>query len=48
MGDALFLEEHIRWKSLNRRTNGRTPRYISQKWMKITTSVTECSERCWS
>jgi hypothetical protein len=45
MEDALFPEEHSTWKSLNRRIDGCTPKYISQKWMDISTSAMECDER---
>jgi hypothetical protein len=44
-GGCPLPEERNMWKSLNRRTDGHTPTYILQKWMKITTSAMECGKR---
>jgi hypothetical protein len=43
--DALLPEERNTWKGQNRRTDNRTPTYISQRWTKIATSVKECGDR---
>jgi hypothetical protein len=32
-------------KSKNRCTDSRTPKYISQRWMKVATSTKECGVR---
>jgi hypothetical protein len=44
-GGCSFLEERDTWKSYNRRTDGHTPMYISQRWMKIATNVMKCGDK---
>jgi hypothetical protein len=45
MGVGLLLEAHSTWKQQNRHTDGHMHKYISQRWMKIATSVMECDDR---
>jgi hypothetical protein len=35
-------------KSRNSRSDGRTPTYISQRWMKMATKAMELGDRCCS
>jgi hypothetical protein len=48
MSGGRWLAAFITKKRRNRRTDGRTPMNISQRWMKITTYVMELWERCCS
>jgi hypothetical protein len=48
MSGGCRLTAFIMKKSQNNRTDGRTPTNISQRWMKIATSVMELGERCCS
>jgi hypothetical protein len=45
-GVELLLTKRSMWKWQNRCTDGRMHMYISQRCMKIATSMIECGDRC--
>jgi hypothetical protein len=48
MSDGRGLTAFSTNKRWNSRTDGRTPMYISRRWMKVATRAMELGERCYS